>query len=62
MRTLRTLVTGHFEGENVNLAEDFVATYDLDPAGADTLHVLTYRNPVSGAAFAHRNGSDSQCE
>ena len=41
-------VKGHFEGENVNLSEDFVATYDLDAAGADTLHVLTYRNPVSG--------------
>ena len=27
------LVRGHFEGEEVNLAEDFVATYDLDPAG-----------------------------
>ena len=40
-------VRGHFEGENVKLSEDFVATYDLDPAGADTLHVLTYRNPVS---------------
>ena len=41
-------VRGHFEGENVNLSEDFVATYDLAAAGADTLHVLTYRNPVSG--------------
>ena len=41
-------VKGHFEGENVNLSQDFVATYDLDAAGADSLHVLTYRNPVSG--------------
>jgi Ca-activated chloride channel family protein len=41
-------VKGHFEGENVNLSEDFVVTYDLDAAGADTLNVLTYRNPVSG--------------
>jgi len=41
------LVTGHFEGENVNLGEDFVATYDLDPAASDTLQILTYRNPVS---------------
>ena len=41
-------VRGHFEGENVNLSEDFVVTYDLDSAGADTLHVLTYRNPKSG--------------
>jgi Ca-activated chloride channel family protein len=42
------VVKGHFEGEKVNLAEDFVATYDLDAAGADKLEVLTYRNPVSG--------------
>jgi len=41
------VVTGHFEGQNVNLAEDFVTTYDLDHAVADTLQVLTYRNPVS---------------
>jgi Ca-activated chloride channel homolog len=40
-------VKGHFEGDNLNLSENFVATYDLDGAGADTLHVLTYRNPVS---------------
>ncbi|HTZ83179.1 MAG TPA: VIT and VWA domain-containing protein [Candidatus Acidoferrales bacterium] len=42
------LVQGHFEGENVNLGEDFVATWDLDPAGADSLQLLTYRNPDSG--------------
>jgi Ca-activated chloride channel family protein len=42
------LIRGHFEGDNVNLSEDFVVTYDLDPAGADNLNVLTYRNPVSG--------------
>jgi len=42
------LVRARFEGDNVNLAEDFVATYDLDPTGADTLQVLTYRDPVSG--------------
>jgi Ca-activated chloride channel family protein len=42
------LVQGHFEGENVNLGEDFVVTYDLDPAASDTLQLLTYRNPVSG--------------
>ncbi len=42
------LVQAHFEGQNVNLGEDFVATYDLDPAAADTLQLLTYRNPVSG--------------
>ncbi|HEX6804576.1 MAG TPA: VIT and VWA domain-containing protein [Terriglobales bacterium] len=42
------VVTGHYEGENVNLGEDFVATYELDPSSADTLQVLTYRDPVSG--------------
>jgi Ca-activated chloride channel family protein len=42
------LVQGHFEGQNVNLDEDFVATYDLDPAASDTLQLLTYRSPVSG--------------
>src|SRR5262245_8587738 len=42
------LIQGHFEGQNVNLGEDFVATYDLDSAAADTLQLLTYRNPVSG--------------
>jgi Ca-activated chloride channel family protein len=41
-------VQGHFEGQKVNLAEDFVATYDLDSAASDTLQLLTYRNPVSG--------------
>ena len=42
------LVQGHFEGQNINLGEDFVATYVLDPAASDTLQLLTYRNPVSG--------------
>ncbi len=42
------VVQGHFEGQNVNLGEDFVVTYDLDPAASDTLQLLTYRNPVSG--------------
>jgi len=41
-------VKGHFEGQNVNLGEDFVITYDLDPAASDTLQLLTHRNPVSG--------------
>src|SRR5215472_12295321 len=40
-------VDGHYEGENVSLGEDFVATYDLDPSSSDTLEVLAYRNPVS---------------
>jgi Ca-activated chloride channel family protein len=38
-------VKAHFEGENVNLAEDFALTYDLERAGGDTLQVLTYRDP-----------------
>ena len=42
------LVKGHFEGQNVNLTEDFVTTYEMDRAGSDTLQVLAYRNPVSG--------------
>jgi Ca-activated chloride channel homolog len=42
------LVRGHFEGQNVNLTEDFVATFELDRAASDTLQVLTYRNPISG--------------
>jgi Ca-activated chloride channel family protein len=41
-------VKAHFEGEHVDLAEDFVAMYGLDPSASDTLQVLTYRNPVSG--------------
>ena len=42
------LVKGHFAGENVNLTEDFVTTFQLDRAGSDTLQVLAFRNPVSG--------------
>ena len=42
------LVQGHFEGQNINLAEDLVATYEIDSAASDTLQLLTYRNPVSG--------------
>jgi Ca-activated chloride channel family protein len=42
------LVQGHFEGENINLGEDFVITYDLDPTASDTLQLLTSRNPISG--------------
>ena len=37
------LVKAHSEGENVNLAEDFVTTFDEDPAGSDTSQVLAYR-------------------
>jgi Ca-activated chloride channel family protein len=41
------MVEGDFEGENVNLADDFVATFDLDPSASDKLQVLSYRNPMS---------------
>jgi Ca-activated chloride channel homolog len=42
------VVRGTFEGENVNLSDDFVATFNLDKAGSDTLAVITHRNPGSG--------------
>jgi Ca-activated chloride channel homolog len=42
------VVRGTFEGDNVNLSEDFVATFNLDKAGSDTLAILTDRNPESG--------------
>ncbi len=42
-------VKASFEGQNVNLAEDFVITYELDPTSADTLQILTNRTPVSAA-------------
>jgi Ca-activated chloride channel family protein len=42
------LVKCHFEGQNVNLTEDFVTTFELDRAGSDTLQVLAFRNPISG--------------
>jgi Ca-activated chloride channel homolog len=37
-----------FEGRNINLAEDFAVQYQLDSKQADTLDVITYRNPESG--------------
>jgi Ca-activated chloride channel homolog len=42
------VVRGHFEGQNVNLTEDFVAAYEMDRAASDTLQVLVDRNPVNG--------------
>jgi len=39
---------GEFEGRNVDLAEDFSVRYNLDSAHADSLEVLTYRNPNPG--------------
>jgi Ca-activated chloride channel family protein len=41
------LVRGTFQGENINLSEDFVASFLLDMAG-NNLAVITHRNPVSG--------------
>jgi Ca-activated chloride channel family protein len=41
-------VKASFEGHNVNLTEDFALQYQLDSKQADTLDVLTYRNPDSG--------------
>lgn len=42
------VVRGSFEGENVNLTEDFVSTFDLDKSESDSLAVITHRNPISG--------------
>src|SRR5260221_5102652 len=42
------LVKGSFQGENVNLTEDFVATLDLDKSGSDAVVVIAHRQPVSG--------------
>jgi len=41
-------VKGHFQGNDVNLAEDFVTTFDLERSAADTLQVITHRQPNSG--------------
>jgi Ca-activated chloride channel family protein len=41
------LVKGSLELRNVKLTDDFTVQYELEPAAADTLHVLTYRNPES---------------
>lgn len=41
-------IAGEFSGDNVNLTEDLGIEYELDSAAADTLRVLTYRNPDSG--------------
>jgi Ca-activated chloride channel family protein len=43
------LVKGFFEGQNVNLTEDFVTTFEQDPAGSDTAQILAYRNPEGPA-------------
>src|SRR5690349_11346562 len=42
------VVRGSFDGENVNLSEDFVSIFDLDKNESDSLAVITHRNPISG--------------
>jgi Ca-activated chloride channel homolog len=44
----KNVVKGTFSGRNVSLTEDFAVEYALDAANADTLNVLTYRNPTPG--------------
>jgi len=41
-------VAGEFSGDNVALTQDFNVQYEFDPAAADSMRVLTYRNPDSG--------------
>ena len=41
-------VSAEFSGDNINLTEDLSVQYELDSAAADSLRVLTYRNPDSG--------------
>jgi Ca-activated chloride channel homolog len=38
-------VKADFEGENVNLSEDFVATYETSGAASNTAQILVFRNP-----------------
>jgi Ca-activated chloride channel homolog len=42
-------VAGSFTGRDVRFTEDFSVEYALDPARADTLEVVTYRNPEPGS-------------
>ncbi len=41
-------VIGEFTGEDVDLTQDFSVQYELNSSSADSLRVLTYRNPDSG--------------
>jgi Ca-activated chloride channel family protein len=45
-------VAGTFEGNDVSLDEDFAANWMLDPAQADTLEVIAYRNPSAALPSA----------
>jgi Ca-activated chloride channel homolog len=38
-------IVGDYDGANVNLGEDLATTWNLDPASANHLDLLTYRNP-----------------
>jgi len=49
-RTLNT-VRAEFSGDNVALREDFTVRYALDPADADTLHLITERESASEPGF-----------
>src|SRR3954465_5151057 len=41
-------VVGNFAGDNVTFTEDFTVRYSLDGAKADSLQVITHRDPNSG--------------
>lgn len=41
-------VKGTFEGQNVELGDDFSVSYQSDPAETDQARVLTYRQPEAG--------------
>jgi Ca-activated chloride channel family protein len=45
------LVRAEFFGSNIELKEDFTVRYALDPAEADTLRVVTEREPATGPGF-----------
>jgi len=46
------LVKAAFEGQNVNLGEDFAVRYTFDAARADTLDVIAYRDPAANTVPA----------
>jgi Ca-activated chloride channel homolog len=45
-------IAGSYEGNDISLDEDFSAFWKLDPLHADTLNVITYRNPVAALPSA----------
>jgi Ca-activated chloride channel family protein len=42
-----TGIVADFAGDNIALTENFAIQYELDPAAADSVRVLSYRNPDS---------------